>query len=408
MELKTAYIKNSIDSDRVRLVGEVSYDNKNHPLEEYWFEVPAKYASWLSLSGNAWLACLLPLACTLGETLRICAPVDRTLFENVHELMRVWKFWYPELSIVSIEAPVMDDARPQTGAKTAAFFSGGVDSFFTVLWHSDAAGSYKQPAIEELIDVWGLDVRLNKPDAYRGMRDSLGKAASELGKELIDVATNLRTTLWRSVDYGLVSHNCALAAVAHCLEKRYSKTLIASSHGYKNPFPWGSHPLTDPLLSSGRLRIVHDGASFTRVQKTERIARSEIALKSLRVCHKFGSERNCGTCNKCYRTLITLEILGVRDHCSTFPKEGFDFKRIEKIYSPTENDRFFLREVQAFAIERERHEIAAAIERSFQYSVWLERRLPLAKTIDRWLKSAPFFWRWGGTMERWCLADSVV
>ncbi|MDQ3242137.1 MAG: hypothetical protein M3Q09_00175, partial [Gemmatimonadota bacterium] len=55
--------------DRVRLRADVKYASGES--EEYWFDVPQSRAEELSRTGNPWLACLLPLAATLGEPLAI-------------------------------------------------------------------------------------------------------------------------------------------------------------------------------------------------------------------------------------------------------------------------------------------------------------------------------------------------
>ena len=75
---------------RARLLGEVVYDDRPGEPEEYWFEVPEQWAGSLSLSGNPWLACLLPLAVTLGEPLRLCVPVDPELRAGVARVMQTW------------------------------------------------------------------------------------------------------------------------------------------------------------------------------------------------------------------------------------------------------------------------------------------------------------------------------
>ena len=105
MELVSVRIEESPHAaGRVRLVGDVSYDDRPG-TEAYWFEVDEEYAGALSLSGSPWLACLLPLAVTLGQTLRSASPVDPLLFENAPRLMETWTTWYrkrfPNLRVVA-------------------------------------------------------------------------------------------------------------------------------------------------------------------------------------------------------------------------------------------------------------------------------------------------------------------
>src|SRR5262245_48369525 len=122
---------------RVRLSGDVVYDDRPGEVEQFWFEVPERYADSLSLSGNPWITSLLPLAVTLRQPLRIHAPVDPVLFENIPKLMETWSAWYrrrfPWVRPVPVDAPLKATA-PDSGPRTsAAFFSGGVDSFYMVL-----------------------------------------------------------------------------------------------------------------------------------------------------------------------------------------------------------------------------------------------------------------------------------
>ena len=86
-----------------------------------------------------------------------------------------------------------------------------------------------------------------------------------------------------------------LAAIGLCLSGSLSTVLIGSGYSYDDLVPQGSHPLLDPLWSTGALRIVHDGAETTRMRKVEVIARETAALRMLRVCgEQPESEMNCG------------------------------------------------------------------------------------------------------------------
>ena len=73
-------------------MGDVAYDDRPG-TEAYWFEVDEEHAGGLSLSGSPWLACLLPLAATLGQKLRSAHPSTRSS-PNAPRLMETWKTWY--------------------------------------------------------------------------------------------------------------------------------------------------------------------------------------------------------------------------------------------------------------------------------------------------------------------------
>jgi len=126
--------------------------------------------------------------------------------------------------------------------------------------------------------------------------------------ELIPIATNFRNVN----QYWQDCHGAAVASCLMLLQGGYRTGLIASSRPYQALIPWGSNPVTDPLLSSDNFQIIHDGTAFNRTQKIEQVAKWSEALAGLRVCwqgpHKA---RNCGRCEKCIRTILDFRVLGL-------------------------------------------------------------------------------------------------
>jgi hypothetical protein len=317
-------------------------------------------------------------------------PVDRLLLDNVQELQRIWMCWFPHLRPILVEAEVAGPAPAAGAGKAAAFFSGGVDSWFTVLWHSLEPAEPKRIAIDDLLCIWGFDVPLDNADAFRQMRIALQGAADDLGKELVDVATNLRETRWREADWTSLSHGAGLASVALALEGRYAKV-------------WGSHVMTDHLFSTGHTAIIHDGAAFNRVEKTELVAKSEPALRSLRVCWKSHGHNNCCECEKCYRTMLTLELFGVLDRCSTFRRAGLDLPSVSRIYVslPLRSEYRYL---VACAARQRRPDIAGAIERAIRRSA----RLGVWLSLLGGLKGKRLLWRLAAALERATFARCIT
>jgi hypothetical protein len=335
------------------------------PPEVYWIDVPRAYGNYLTDSGDAWLSLLLSYAVHLGEPLVISKPVDRDLYVNVHELMRVWSCWYPKLKPVPIEAEIREHAGGRARTATAALFSGGVDAWFTLLTHNGDPDAMDRFRIDDLLCVWGLDISLENAAGFRALRDALVPATSGLGTEFLDVATNLYDTAWwKSADWGHVAHGSALASIGHALGGRYCRLLIPSTHRYDDPIPWGSHPLTDPLLSSSLMSIIHDGGAFSRVEKTEALIKSEVAMNSLQVCWETRSYRNCEACTKCYRTMTTLFLLGALNRCPRFKTRRIDKRKLAKTLAEDESDFAFMREVLDLAVRTGHRDIARAVNRS--------------------------------------------
>jgi hypothetical protein len=385
----------------VRLSAEVTYDDRSLAPERYWFELSAEHADALSASGNAWLACLLPLAATRREPLRVAAPVDRALLERAPDVMRIWRSWYPQLAVVAVEAEPLERTGPAR-RKTAALFSGGVDSSFTAL-RPRAAEPAEHRVIDDLVTVWGFDVPLDATAAFGRLRAQVERVAAGLGKGFVAVATNLRVTRWRDAAWGPLAHGAALAAVGLVLERRYERVLIAATGGYRDLHPWGSHPLTDPLFSTAATAIVHDGAAFTREQKLELLARSPVALETLRVCWRSASDANCGACNKCLRTMTQLELLGALERCDTLPRGPVDLERLARVYCAHPWDFREFSDIRRLALERGRRDVARAAARAMRRS----RRLALQLALVRALGARPLLGRWAAPLERRLLARAV-
>lgn len=158
-----------------------------------------------------------------------------------------------------------------------------------------------------LEDAMPLEIARRDDNIYAAAIERNAGFARANGKTLLPVSTNhyafgYRYNLSRNLTQG-----SALASVA--LLAGFPKATVPGSYAYDQLIPLGSHPLTDPLYSSGSVRIVHDGAESRRIDKIARIARDPAGLDNLRVCFD-DMNSNCGRCAKCLRTMIPLRLLG--------------------------------------------------------------------------------------------------
>ena len=76
-------------------------------------------------------------------------------------------------------------------------------------------------------------------------------------------------------------------------------------------FPWGSHPISDPLWSIECRQVLHDGADISRSGKIRFIADYPEVMNNLQVCWDNISY-NCGHCSKCLRTKAALDIFNLK------------------------------------------------------------------------------------------------
>jgi hypothetical protein len=398
VEVNRFRIDNSPDrEDFIRLSAWVRYRAWFAPSEILWFDLPRELAAEVGSTGDAWLVSLLPLALTLQERIALVGlPVDSLLLDNMSRLMAIWSAWYPGLSPVPIEAEVIQSGPAKRNRRRAAFFSGGVDSFYTLL-RNQAQGL---ELIDDLIFLHGADIPIHNSaacqTAYRGAQ----RAASSFGLSVVLIATNLRSTRFRLTDWNLLGFGAMMAGAALHLQARYASCLIPSS-GYtgRHP-PHASHPEVDPLFSTGHLSFLRDGSGINRIEKTRFIARFPLALENLRVCWESKAGDNCGRCGKCLRTMATLEAIGKLQDCPAFPKGAFSPDALGRLY--LSDTLPFMLDVEVLAIRQGRLDIAGAIDDAARRSQWLGR-WPLG-TI-RWLRGKLAHRAWArqdlGWLYRW-------
>jgi GT2 family glycosyltransferase len=298
--------------------GELSFEARiDGQTQQVWFRSETAVVP----SADAALAtCLMP-AMRSGGTLELSEPVSPRLLRTQREFQAVqrawsldWEFGDPPLREVEVVAPTRVP-HPATPGRVAAFFSGGADSWSTVL---------DNPDVTDLIFVRGTDI-LPRLAHQEGLADEvearLREVAEELGLRLHVVETNIREmsdplARWESY------FSSAMVAIAHFLAPMFERVLMASMTDHETQTPIGSARLVDQLWSSETLEVVDDGGRFSREQRLRRICRHPLVQRTLRVCwHNTGGAYNCGRCHKCVLTMISLEAIGVRRQVGTFPPE---------------------------------------------------------------------------------------
>lgn len=373
MKLESTRISGQ-SNGKQRLAADVRYGDGS--IQEYWFDLPVGFQP--TRTGNPWIALLLPHAATSGQDLEISVPVDPVLLDGAQSLARLWRAWYPHLRPISITAPV--ELNDFQGQETAGLFSGGVDSFFTVLRH---------PEIRYLITIQGMDLPIGDTSMFDRFCAARSKSARCMGKTLSPVVTNMRTRL-NTPDWEAIGFGAGAISVALTLERHFKEIMIASSLDYSALAPNGSHPLSDPLLSTSTTRIAHEGAAYTRFEKLEFISQYDVARQGLHVCFSSHGEGTCSRCSKCYRTMIALELLGVLDRFPMFDRSKFQVDQIGRLLVHGPEFAFF-EEMRAQASERGRADIAKEIEKCVRRSLRIQR---LA-----YLRKVPVFWRLYGPLH---------
>ncbi|MEG4589162.1 hypothetical protein QUA54_28680 [Microcoleus sp. MOSTC5] len=286
-------------------------ETANQAQYRLWYRVQAEHGSLLTQSCDPFVVATIFIAMKHGTDMVVHGEVSPSLLQNLAEFQAAWACWRSDLYKQVEITPEVEREQPVANRvhRVISAFSGGVDSCLTAFRHSQEGHSRVQRPLQAGLMVHGLDIPLSEPQIFNRAAQKSRLTLASLGLELIPMVTNFREFEQDWED----SHGVAVASCLMLLQGGYSEGLIPSSLPYHAlVLPWGSNPLTDPLLSSRTFAIVHDGAAFTRAEKVKQLAQWREALQNLRVCWEGDrKDRNCGHCEKCIQTILNFRAVGL-------------------------------------------------------------------------------------------------
>jgi len=304
--------------------------------EEVWFRTSE---GPVAATADPFLPVVLFPAMRMGAAVRIRGPVSRPVLENIVPVQHVRMVWDRASSLVAVDVEREVPGPAEAGAGVGSFFSGGVDSFYTLF--------RERAAITHLLIVQGFDIPVQRDRFYARVLEGVREVARALGCEVLAVQTNVRQLSGQYVSWDDF-HGAAMAAVAYFLGPRLRRVLVPSSYAYAFLEPLGSHPGLDPLWGTPTLEVVHHGCEATRFQKVQQLAAWDLALRHLRVCWQLDSDAfNCGQCRKCLWTMAFLRACGALERAATFPHR-LDLEALRR-WPPSKRDEL-ARFVQALAV----------------------------------------------------------
>jgi hypothetical protein len=373
--MKVENLRFEKNGDRARVAADVIWENVQRPVQEIYFETPDRYADSLSLNSHAFLvACIMP-ALHFGERRisvegDVCPELKEGLI-NVMNWMRLW--WYdPSKKLVEIEAKIGGGiAKIRTPERAGFFFSGGIDSVATLRSNRLNYPLNHPGSIKDGLLVCGLEV--SGETEFEHVVSLISGLAEDASVKLVPVFTNIRILgpddvmeFWD--DFWVKEYmGAAFSAIAHAFARRLTCVYISSDHDIPNIYPFSSHPLINPNFSSFDLKIRLAAIALSRFDKSELVSTWSLAIQRLRVCNKteyYSRELlNCGQCEKCVRTMLSLLALGVLEKASAFPYRNVTEEQIEKTGPLKANTVFFWNQLIIPLQKRGRHDLARAIVR---------------------------------------------
>ena len=315
----------------------------------------------------------LPICMAKGWNLRSELPVSSKLLATIPQIQDIFLHFLPGMQRVKVDAPSVVEQQ-LLNRETASFFSGGVDGFYTFLKH--------RQRISRLIFAAGFDITLSQTKVVNIVQQQIRLMAQELEVGLIEVKSNMRQFSDALLHWRFFI-GASMAGTASLLSNLVETVYIGSSHHYGDIYPWGTHPLLDPLWSTEAVNVINDGCEATRLMKLSLVAKDPVALRRLRVCFNNRDDRyNCSRCEKCIRTMVGLRLLGVLEQSGTFVRE-LDLKRISKL-GIGDNAHVMRINLENYQYAK-KHRIDPALERALQLSLrktsWIRRARQRIKGI---------------------------
>lgn len=320
--LEQPYLENN--GDFTRLVCDIQEDEKK---KQVFFEVENKWAQYLCYErADAFLIGILNYAMRFKHDIVCKAPVTEELLYNINEYL------VPSLAIndsklypIKITAPVEVEPMPNAGG-VGTGVSCGVDSFHCI--HNHYNSQYKGQNLTHLCinSVGSFHRGYTKYGIDRARDDVRRRAkavADDLGLPLIISNSNIKQEFDIYFEH---SHTYYSMFAVYCMQKLWKVYYYASTYTFayfnlKNSSKKDTayyELLSLQCFSTHNLRLYSEGSTKDRLEKTRAIVDDKLAQKYLHVCCTKGY--NCGTCLKCRRTLLTLDILGKLDDF----RESFD------------------------------------------------------------------------------------
>lgn len=309
---------------------------ENYPPVEWqekdfgcWFAVDEQYKQYLcSETADAFVSAMLWYAMTTGSDIVSEAPISEQLMFSVNNLL------IPALCTevngyrrIEVRGPVTKKNYSMADG-VATGMSCGVDSFYTLWKYSEIEPKERRLSYLTYFNMGAIF----HPDSSEKKKYSIkefyqktdemsvekiqnaSEVAEKAGLPLIAVSSNIDSDFYRGAyGYTAVYRNCACVLAIQKLINLY----YCSSAGWPDYFDLtlseGSEHyealLCQCLSTESCTFILSD--YVTRIEKTTALAEYRPAWGYLDVCFNF---HNCGHCAKCYRTLITLDLLGSVDN----------------------------------------------------------------------------------------------
>lgn len=290
---------------------------ENKCVKTVWIEVDKKYEPYLCTErADAFVIGLLHYAMSHNHDIICEVPMGEYLYYQITTyLIDTIAKGSPLMHNIRITADVDQSDLPCAG-KVGTGISCGIDSLHVLAALSGSSLTHHKPTHLTFFNVGshGEGERAKKLFAERKRRAEC--FCEDYGFELVEVNSNIMDVF---PQVHVLTHTFTSMFAVFALQKLYSVYYYASG------YPFSAFSLANTYsadcayydllltgaLSTDHLRIYSEGGNLSRLEKTRKVVTYPPSYKYLNVC--VSTEKNCGRCEKCTRTLLALDVLGALD-----------------------------------------------------------------------------------------------
>lgn len=326
--------------DNTRLNADITISGVTKTL---YLETDSEYGRYFTTElSDAFVYAFLKYSLIHGADIVLEGPISERFHDQVIKQFLSWYYRANRGKTVDgpkpfkIIAEIVDEAKldlQPRGEVVGTGVSCGVDSMQVFATREDVTHGF----------VWNMHAGNYLADAEVRRRtwgqlvDRARQFCDHIGKPLIAIDTNYDTNLFPGLksDYNFTYGGLFVINAFRGLLKKYyfaSSDLITdfsmthSVHGFDCDY----EAMLVPLTSTSEMSVQVIGADKNRLEKIKDLISYEPAKTFLNVCWKHTDDgRNCtGHCQKCIRTVLELDLLGVLDDFDkVFDVEYYRMKR---------------------------------------------------------------------------------
>lgn len=346
------YIKRKNDlGGGIFLVSEISDDIRGLNAD-LWFSVENKYGDYLCDElADCFLLSLLPIAVKHNQSITVKANVSPKLLYNIRTCIEPM---YQRIFNKSGCTKIYVEGTKLLNFNGNAFATGcslGVDSLSSIFHHLENNGiegfRLTHLTLFNSGQLGDYDLEASEKNFYNTVEE-IRPFADSLGLPIIAINSNLNSFYKDSGIYVLQTVALRTMSFAMSIQKLIRRYAFGSTYPLDSIrfdcFDTEHHEAAFlSLLSTENFQPILSDPFATRVEKTKYIIDKPLVSKFLKVCwaeqtafeiwhnttYLEGKTKvNCGWCDKCLRTLLTIEILNGVGDLGEY-KEQFD---LEKYY----------------------------------------------------------------------------